>query len=407
MEDIRYTSQQIYKLSVNYAKDSDLRKTEVYLKKREESLEEYWNEFCNLTEDCDIAEIEEIKQQTAAQYTSLIKDIRARLEVHRASTAAEELASNVGTSEPASVHPEAAAAVPSSSQVDTSAPVSASASSPAPIPLVIPFSNITGNQVHSNMPLDMNLALRFIPEYDGSKSCSVIQFISCCDALYTPLTTDNDQKQFTNILHCKLRARAYTILEYNPTYKWPNIKIELQKQFLDNRTYEGILSDLLNCAQNKLTVLEFANKVDRLKCDLNSACSQILGADDAIPVRKLNERVALKGFEDGLKPGLKLLVKARAFKSLQEASAYAVAEDKQFTDTHYSHKSNHSYSAPTNKVTVKQESKESLQNTKLYCKYCKKKGHSLQNCRKKPTSSGNSTAGQSSTENTVPVPKIN
>lgn len=412
LEELNTKAALIQKLQSNYNKDPSIRKTREYLQKRKELLETYWTQFNEIAEEFPVEEIDEIVYFTKKCYKQVITDIDSKLANSEETTVPEPTtAETTAPTPPSAAEPSTLVGTSTSKSGTETLPAA-----PAPRPASTPISTaaqIAANEVFpiNNMPLDMGLALRFIPEYDGLKSCSAVQFIACCDALYTPLTTEDEKKQFTNVLHCKLRGKAYTILEYNPNYLWPEVKNEIKKQFLDSRTYEGILSDLLNCAQNKLTVLEFANKVDRLKCDLNSACSQILGADEAIPVRKLNERVALKGFEDGLKPGLKLLVKARAFKNLQEAAAYAVAEDKQFTDTHYSHKSSHSFSvAPTNKSIVKQEPKDaenSFQTTNVYCKYCKKKGHNLQNCRKKPTSSGNSSAGQSKTDNTVPAPKIN
>lgn len=259
--------------------------------------------------------------------------------------------------------------------------------------------------------------LKFDPEYDATKSsCSVTQFIACCDTVHASIL-DTDKETFVRLLHTKLKGRAYSVLEYNPTFGWDDIKKELQKLFLENRTYEGILSELLNSKQNADTVVVFANKIEKLFCDLNSACIQLLGATNAVHVRVLNERIALKGFEDGLKPGLKLLVKARAYKTLHEATTYAILEDKQYVESnkkyassaHNQNKFQNSTKVPQNKTEKTIDSKTSFQGTINFCSYCRKKGHNNKNCRKapqvKPTSSGNSS-GQNTADSSLPASKL-
>lgn len=157
------------------------------------------------------------------------------------------------------------------------------------------------------------------------------------------LIVETDHTNFVNLIHSKLKGRAYSILEYNPKFSWIDIKKELQKLFLESRTYEGTLSELLNCKQNADTVVIFAKKVEKLKCDLNSACVQLLGTENAVHVRVINERIALKGFENGLKSGLKSLVKARAYKTLHDATTYAIMYDQYVENNskHSTHTSTH------------------------------------------------------------------
>lgn len=427
LEELKYTAELIQKLYTNYAKDSSQRKVKEYLQKREEQLEGYWTKFNELAEQSSDAEVTEIQATTTRYYKALSIDIRSRLEEFRAKAATPE--STPATAQDSVSHTEEKSLSASAETTDPATdPVSQANTEQGHLSTPVSTAVQTiENEVNHNImsKLDVSFALKFIPEFDATKAtCSVSQFIACCDTVYN-LTVETDRDNFVNLLHTKLRGKAYSILEYNPTFKWTEIKKELKKLFLENRTYEGILSELLNCKQNTDTVVTFANKVEKLLSDLNSACVQLLGDANAVHVRILNERIALKGFEDGLKSGLKLLVKARAYKTLHDATTYAIIEDKQYVESHskYSNNtnvphatkkfnsSNSSNSSPNtpNRADIKKEPKASFQGTKLFCSYCKKKGHTLEKCRKapqnKPTSSGNAS-GQNTADSSVPASNL-
>lgn len=379
------------------------------------------------------AEVAEIYQEVKESYETTTEDIKAKQRAFQtdgiatASTAPASIPIAAPDAGQQSLQPDA----PDPDTVPSTAPdnilVAVSDAEQQSTPETIPSSvappvsepedelsiNDSENKVTNTImsKLDISLALKFIPEYDSTKgTCSVTQFIACCDTIYK-LILPEEQNNFVNLLHTKLRGKAYSILEYNPNFTWTDIKKELQKLFLENRTYEGILSELLNCKQNADTVLVFANRVEKLKADLNNACIQLLGVEKAIHARVLNERIALKGFEDGLKAGLKLLVKARAYKTLHDASTYAIMEDKQYMESHNSnsaHLNKKKFNSATNnsaKTEIKKEPKASFQGTKVYCSHCKKKGHTLQKCRNKPTSSGNAS-GQNTADSCIPASKL-
>lgn len=259
------------------------------------------------------------------------------------------------------------------------------------------YCNISKEIVKTQiMTFNLNTAFQFIPDFNGEANSNLNRFLHCCDAMYTLAQTEQEQITFIHILHSKVTGKAYQVLEQNPSLKYPELKKEFVKQFDKTDSYEALLFKILNTKQNSMNTLDYSNKLEQMLLDLNTVCGNLLGTKKAEPVRILNERVVKKGFEEGLKPGLKLLVKARAFETLREATLFAIEEDRQFLSA--TQRSTHTYSPNVRNwnnnhgqdIAVKEEQKSQFQIS--FCKFCKMKGHVEKNCYKRQNG-GNSGNG--------------
>lgn len=263
------------------------------------------------------------------------------------------------------------------------------------------------------MVLNFDMCMKFIPEFKGESGdgTALKNFLHCCDVMAGTAVNEDEKKTFVNILHAKATGKAYEVLEQNPNATWEALRVEFVKQFDSSESYESLLIEILNIKQHNTPTLEYANKVENLLLKLNSACAVLLSTTEASAYKKLNERIAKRGFEDGLKSGLRLMVKARAFDFLKDATNYAVEEDRQFMGNQ-----NHNKSTPTNQnsfnfqrrhnssngnyskgsnstppamTAVKSEPTNSQIRSALFCKFCKKKGHLEEKCYQKHGRSGN------------------
>lgn len=250
-------------------------------------------------------------------------------------------------------------------------------------------------------------------------------------------TTADDRIIFSNVLHAKVSGKAYQILEQNPDAEYPALKLAFQAQFDKTDSYESLLITILNAKQDNDTTADFANRMENLLLKLNSVCANAIGAANVAHVRPLNERIVKRGFVDGLKSGLKFLVKARALDTLKNAIAFAVEEDNQFLSmaaaqnqisfkpftpkqTNMSHndynsrdRQSHSGSSTGGRSAaagtcgvdnrpIKVESISSHNGQSPTCAFCKKKGHSDSSCYKKHgyPNSGNSSGQASASSGT-------
>lgn len=206
---------------------------------------------------------------------------------------------------------------------------------------------------------DIHLALKIIPNFSGESS-ELHKFISCCEIIYEPLQKDEDRLQFLNVLKAKLNGPAYDIVKYKNFTTWSELKLELKRQFSIKRSVEQLQIELINCKQKSDSVKIFGNKLEKLLSELNDACVVSEGTRAAEHFVNLNEKTALRSFEDGLNDPIKIIIKACRFTSLRSAILKATEEES---------------------TVMKDDSqKPILSKFPIQCQICNKKGHISRNC---------------------------
>lgn len=270
-------------------------------------------------------------------------------------------------------------------------------------------NNLDDNMTESK--LDINMALKIIPEFSGNRS-EFHKFVSCCDIMSTSLTSDADKALLAKIIITKLSGPAYHLIKYKSVTKWADLKVLLQEQFLESRSIAQLQLELLNCRQgNNESVRDFANKIEQLLNDLNDACIASQGPESATLIQNLNQKSAYQAFTQGLNYQYKVLIKASRFTTLTEAISAAVEEER--LNNVLGHKKTENKSTGRSKchfcsklghlekdcfikrnqtqgahaqipsIPYKREIKQETTVNTITCAYCKKPGHHIRECYKK------------------------
>lgn len=210
------------------------------------------------------------------------------------------------------------------------------------------------------MAFDKKWAFKVIPEFTGEDSKLVNKFISCCDVIYEPLTTKEEQTEFLKFLATKLDKEAFDLLHYNKFESWKDLKKEIQKRFGETRSVYCIQNEIRNAHQGQSdNIVKFGHLIENLLLDLNNACLVNDGEEAAIHFLKYNKQLAIQSFENGLRDSrISLLVKACRFSNIKDAVAKAVEEEQ----------------------ILQLKSKSSLNNP-IKCQNCDKVGHTSRTCR--------------------------
>jgi len=272
------------------------------------------------------------------------------------------------------------------------------------------------------MVFDINIALKMIPSFFGVRA-ELHKFITCCEIVSATATTRNDVTLFLNVIKTKLEGSAYDIVKYKNFDNWQALKQILEEQYLERRTLGQIQTDLINCRQNfNEETRAFANRIDRLRLDLDDAC---IGPAAAQIIQNLNRKTALKVFVEGLRDPIKPIVKASRFDDFNQAVEAACEEErtrkssvppKQIHSSNsrdfnsrsnsralhcnicgrnnhhtfqcYSNSRNPSFPRNVNRETKPIVKSESINKVSLYCNYCKNQGHTISECRKREFNHG-------------------
>lgn len=226
------------------------------------------------------------------------------------------------------------------------------------------------NQIKNKMSeeLDENFMLKIIPSFNGNAK-EFHKFCTCAEIVWNPLKAKNDKSLFLNIIKSKLCDQAYEVVRYTKFESWNDLKLALERKFIQRRSQGTVSSKLVQLNQLKNeNVRSFADKVEQLLNELNEICIEKQGIDSARVIYALNESTALNSFQGGLQEPLRTIVKANNFTTLSQAIERALDEE-------ISHK-------PLN----------------LYCSFCKTSTHNTKNCYRNKNSNNNShNASQPST----------
>ena len=104
------------------------------------------------------------------------------------------------------------------------------------------------NQTIEVMPLQIDTALRMIPEFHGNRD-ELHKFITCCDIVAGTCSLRGDAESLVNVIKTKLCGSAYNLVKYKTFADWAALKIILQAQYLEHRTIAQLQTKLVNSRQ--------------------------------------------------------------------------------------------------------------------------------------------------------------
>lgn len=264
--------------------------------------------------------------------------------------------------------------------------------------------------------ISLNVILKFIKPFDGSRE-KLNAFLVNCDNAISLSSSSQEDIVFKYIIS-QLEGKAQSACSIKDFDNWLSLKEFLKNQFGERKHYAHLLTELQECHQtNQETVSQFHLRVEtclsRLLTEVtisNNKKSELVGRVAAM------EDLALHTFNIGLHPRIANIVRCRDPRNLNEAVNYAISEEK---IQQHSFKQNVNFKkdsirppskphVPNNNNNLPSSSKDSS-----VCRYCKKEGHTLVECKlreynnKKYNSKFNSPAQQPSFKPRNPVNFVN
>lgn len=247
--------------------------------------------------------------------------------------------------------------------------------------------------VRENEEISLNVILKFIKPYDGTRE-NLNAFLHNCDNAIS-LASSNQEHIVFKFVISQLQGKAQSACSIKEFDNWLSLKEFLKNQFGERKHYAHLLTELQECRQNNQeTVSQFHLRVETCLSQLlteitisNTKKSELTGRVAAM------EDLALHTFNIGLQPRIGNIVRCRDPKNLNEAVSYAISEEK---IQQYSYKQNsilktyrnddrrsnaNPVSKPNKFQTNYQTQKPSSFSPKdPFCRYCKKLGHLLEDC---------------------------
>lgn len=234
-------------------------------------------------------------------------------------------------------------------------------------------------EIFENMDFDLKSYVNIIPEFDGQFN-KYSNFINFVEFIYDTLNENGKIRLIDFILKTKLSdAVRLKLAAYPKPITLNELKENISKILKSNKTSLSIQSELSRTRQNNLSVIDFSSKIESLISELNSIQISQRGEQNRELIILMNDEIALNAFKTGLNDKLKPTIIAGRPKSLNDAISLAMeAETPQQDAKVFSFKSHSNNNKKSNYNNKYSKSK--------FCKYCKKKGHEIQDCFKKKKS---------------------
>lgn len=260
-----------------------------------------------------------------------------------------------------------------------------------------------GQKSESEEKIDLNILLKFIKNFDGNRE-NLSAFLTNCQNAYNLANPQQKPILFKYILS-QLEGKAESVCAIREFESWEQLSEFLRAQFGDKKHYAALLSDLQSCKQNhNEPVNQYALRVEsclaRLLTEINISLPSRNKGELAGRVAAMQD-LALYTFITGLDPKLSIGVRCRDPDTLNEAINLAVSEEKILQTTvkkFPSFSSGFSFRNPPILSRNPQQTQFQFRpkiNTaqsnnltpgtsgRLFCRYCKKDGHILENCRRR------------------------
>lgn len=246
-------------------------------------------------------------------------------------------------------------------------------------------------RVEEDIPL--NTILKFIKPFTGDRD-KLTAFLRNCDSAIS-LASPQQEDLILKYILSQLEGKAETACSIKDFDSWASLKEFLKTQFGERKHYAHLLTELQDCRQgNQETVSQFSLRVETCLQKLltevtvsNTKKMELAGRLAAM------EDLALHTFTLGLHPRISNVVRCRDPKNLNDAINCAISEEKiqQFSyrnnfkqkPTEPIHKRNDFTTKTQPKPNYNSYNQHASSSSKdpPYCRYCKKMGHVLENCR--------------------------
>ncbi|KAJ3665222.1 hypothetical protein Zmor_000728 [Zophobas morio] len=225
-----------------------------------------------------------------------------------------------------------------------------------------------------------------IPTYDGEQA-TLYDFIEAVNFAFENVQ-DEHRNALLFVVKSKLTSSARRFISSRQLNNWEDIRQLLIGHYGDCRDTEGLLRDLTSCYQkpNELP-RNFVQRIEDLLTKIRSSVALNndlnIGARNALNAS--HEKIALKTFLAGLSEPLGSVLRSQKPNSLEQAEQFLIEEEN------ITYLKNFKLSKPppiksmNNKIVPKENYQSSSSTTNFrMCSYCKKTGHTIGSCYKRP-----------------------
>jgi len=262
---------------------------------------------------------------------------------------------------------------------------------------VVPTPVVTDGSIK----LPIKVLADLIPQFDKKRE-NLTQFIENAN-LALNLATEEQQNTLLTIIVCRISGPARKTLKHRTFLTWDDLKQFLMDTYSDKRAAASYQIQLVRSKQGPSeTAVQFGRRIENILGDLILTLPD--SAEDELEVLvKHTRQQALDAFTNGLQPRLSIIIKSLKPKSLEEAIGLAVAEEKLLnqqkdgrptapTSTQRKcfkcqkpgHLAANCRSGSPKFASVRAFDADPIPTAAVnFCKYCKKKNHTIDECRKR------------------------
>jgi len=271
--------------------------------------------------------------------------------------------------------------------------------------------------------LSLETALNMIPKFNGDCPQEVYPFLNACDFV-TKTVSDDCRPILIQAILTKLAGKAFAATQHREVKSWEDLRGLLEVTFCAKRT-PGYLQLELTTTKHKVgeTIQEYSSRVEALLHELCNVSTTKRSSADARAVHEYIKETTLTAYVEGLPSSIRGIIKAKNHASLEEAIKDSLEEDKLYQSNRDTQKllhnkfdkeginkhckncnrNNHSTKEcryarriiDTGQRNYTRQVTSSTMEQTISCSYCKKKGHTLEECYKKK----NADARKSKTDN--------
>ncbi|XP_066583416.1 uncharacterized protein [Prorops nasuta] len=213
-----------------------------------------------------------------------------------------------------------------------------------------------------------------LPTFSGNPD-GLDPFISTAYLIHDGIAPKDRSDLLQFIRFSSLKGRAFHELKHRAIDTIDDLVVELEAIFRPKRSVAVVQNDLYTSRQRKdEPVKAYANRIGGLLTELlQLSLDPGNSADSNAAIEGLLRKQALIQFNHGLNSRIATIVKASKCLTLQEAISIAIEEDSTYPSYH---EPNH------NKRGVQQGSHtgNNKKNDNLHCERCDRKGHLAKNC---------------------------
>lgn len=271
--------------------------------------------------------------------------------------------------------------------------------------------------------LELNVLLKFIKSYDGSRE-TLNSFLVNCDNAFDLASEAQKPILFKYILS-QLNGKAEIACSIKEFISWEQLKEFLKTQFSERKHYSHLLTDLQESKQGPQdTVSQYSLRVETYLSQLLTEISLSTTKAKELPGRTAAmEDLALHHFVMGLHPRISNIVRCRSPRTLNEAINFAISEERiQQTlykrpqpDLKPSNHNNHvnkfragpsKHNTFTSSFTSRGPNPTAQMSNIPFCRYCKATGHDISICKKREYNNNRFKVQQNQTP-FRPSPRVN